>query len=237
MKRWLVRLAFASGVWARTSDLRRLFRCLTLGAAVLARRCHARTERVCTLLCFLGSHFLSLHFGSRADDPSPNANLQERVFLYKKEHVANRGSHSRSHLSRSKLMTLWSLTRLKPGTRIPNSAIRGKTGHPEISRARSRLGGSAVPANADPAESSAKPVSGQFPYCRQSESYRLVARIEISCAVVSTICGLRFRFRGPLIITKSLLSIFRREPLREQLQYRLRDQPRRSAWKFQDACG
>jgi hypothetical protein len=142
MKRWLVRLAFASGVWARTSDLRRLFRCLTLGAAVLARRCHARTERVCTLLCFLGSHFLSLHFGSRADDPSPNANLQERVFLYKKEHVANRGSHSRSYLSRSKLMTLWSLTRLKPGTRIPNSAIRGKTGHPEISRARSRLLGS-----------------------------------------------------------------------------------------------
>jgi hypothetical protein len=141
MKRWLVRLAFASGVWARTSDLRRLFRCLTLGAAVLARRCHARTERVCTLLCFLGSHFLSLHFGSRADDPSPNANLQERVFLYKKEHVANRGSHSRSYLSRSKLMTLWSLTRLKPGTRIPNSAIRGKTGHPEISRARSRLRG------------------------------------------------------------------------------------------------
>src|SRR5450755_1172501 len=55
---WLVRFAFASGVWARTSDLRRLFRCLTLGAAVLVRRCHARTEWVCTLLCFLRSHFL-----------------------------------------------------------------------------------------------------------------------------------------------------------------------------------
>jgi hypothetical protein len=54
-----VRFAFASGVWARTGDLRRLFRCLTLGAAVLARRCHARTEWVCTLLRFLRSHFLS----------------------------------------------------------------------------------------------------------------------------------------------------------------------------------
>src|ERR1017187_3004434 len=51
-------LAFASGMWARTSDLRRLFGCLTLGAAVLARRCHARTERVSTLLGFRRVHFL-----------------------------------------------------------------------------------------------------------------------------------------------------------------------------------
>ena len=83
-----MRFAFASGVWARTSDLRRLFRCLTLGAAVLARRCHARTEWVCTLLCFLRSHFFPPNFGSRSDDPSPNASLHERVFLYRKEHLA-----------------------------------------------------------------------------------------------------------------------------------------------------
>jgi hypothetical protein len=127
MKRWLVRLAFASGVWARTSDLRCLFRCLTLGAAVLARRCDTRTERVCTLLCFFGTHFFPSNFGLRADDPSPNASLGERVFLYKKDHLANRGSHSRSYLSQSKLMTLWSLTRLKAGTRIPHSAIHGKS--------------------------------------------------------------------------------------------------------------
>jgi signal transduction histidine kinase len=30
-------------------------------------------------------------------------------------------------MSRSKLMTLWSLTQLKPGTRISNSTIRGKS--------------------------------------------------------------------------------------------------------------
>jgi hypothetical protein len=82
-----VRFAFASGVWARTSDLRRLFRCLTLGAAVLARRCHARTEWVCTLLCFLRSHFFPPN-SDQSDDPSPNASLHERVFLYRKEHLA-----------------------------------------------------------------------------------------------------------------------------------------------------
>jgi hypothetical protein len=60
MKRSLVRLAFASGVWTRASDLRRLFRCLTLGAAVLARRRQARTERVGTLLGFRRVHFLVL---------------------------------------------------------------------------------------------------------------------------------------------------------------------------------
>jgi hypothetical protein len=82
-------LAFASGMWARTSDLRRLFGCLTLGAAVLARRCHARTERVCTLLGFRRVHFLfSPNFGSSSDDPSPNASSQEKVFLYRNEHIA-----------------------------------------------------------------------------------------------------------------------------------------------------
>ena len=106
MKRRLVRLAFASGVWARTSDLRRLFRCLTLGATVLARRCHARTERVCTLLCFLRSHFFPSNFGSRADDPSPKASLQKRVLLYKKEHLANRDSHSRSYRLAIRWLTL-----------------------------------------------------------------------------------------------------------------------------------
>ena len=84
-----MRLAFASGVWARTSDLRRLFRCLALGAAVLARRYHARTEWVCTLFGFRRVHFIfSPDFGSRAGDPSPNVSDQEKVFLYRKEHVA-----------------------------------------------------------------------------------------------------------------------------------------------------
>jgi hypothetical protein len=87
VKRSLVRLAFASGMGARTSDLRRLYRCLALGAAVLARRCHARTEGVCTLLCFLRSHFLSSQLRIKSECPSPNASLQERVFLYRKEHL------------------------------------------------------------------------------------------------------------------------------------------------------
>ena len=52
--------------------------------------------------------FLSLHFGSIADDPSPNASLQERVLLYKKEHVANRGSHSSSYRLSNWLVTLFS---------------------------------------------------------------------------------------------------------------------------------
>jgi hypothetical protein len=65
-----------------------------------------------------------------------------------------------------------------------------------------------------------------------------VARIKNTVRAVSTICALRFRFRfqRPLTITKSLL-IFQTEPLREELQYRLRNQLRRSAWKFQNACG
>src|ERR1035437_4179160 len=88
MKRSLVRLAFASGMWARTSDLRRLFGCLTLGAAVLARRCHARTERVCTFLGFLRNHFLSSQLRIKSGCPSPNASSQEKVFLYRNEHIA-----------------------------------------------------------------------------------------------------------------------------------------------------
>ena len=81
-------LAFASGMWARTSDLRRLFGCLTLGAAVLARRCHARTERVCTFLGFLRNHFLSSQLRIKSGCPSPNASSQEKVFLYRNEHIA-----------------------------------------------------------------------------------------------------------------------------------------------------
>src|SRR5450755_2995356 len=75
-------------MWARTGDLRRLFRCLTLGAAVLARRRHARTERVGTLLGFRRVHFLFSNLGSSSDDRSPNASLQEKVFLYRNEHIA-----------------------------------------------------------------------------------------------------------------------------------------------------
>jgi hypothetical protein len=82
-------LAFASGMWARTSDLRRLFGCLTLGAAVLARRCHARTERVCTLLGFRRVHFLF----SQTSDQVRMTQVQmlvpkEKVFLYRNEHIA-----------------------------------------------------------------------------------------------------------------------------------------------------
>ena len=56
----LGRFALAAGVSARTIDVRRLFHSLALGAAVFARRCHARTNGVCTLLGFRGRHFFLL---------------------------------------------------------------------------------------------------------------------------------------------------------------------------------
>jgi hypothetical protein len=53
------RFAFASDVFAQTINVRRLFHGFALGAAVLARRRHAGTNGVCTLLGFFRGHFLS----------------------------------------------------------------------------------------------------------------------------------------------------------------------------------
>src|ERR1700690_2767030 len=64
-------LALAALVRARVIDIRRLFHGLALGAAVFARRGHTRTNGMCELLTFCGSHFFSPGFGSTAaSDPS-----------------------------------------------------------------------------------------------------------------------------------------------------------------------
>ena len=52
-------VALASNVNARAIDVRRLFHCLALRAAVLARCCQARANRVGTLLGFCRGHFFS----------------------------------------------------------------------------------------------------------------------------------------------------------------------------------
>jgi hypothetical protein len=62
----LERLAFASCMRARAINVRRLFHGLALGAAILARRRHARTNGVGTLLDFRGGHFVSPGLGSQA---------------------------------------------------------------------------------------------------------------------------------------------------------------------------
>jgi hypothetical protein len=53
-------VALASNVNARAIDVRRLLHCLALGAAVLARCCQARANRVGTLLGFCRGHFFLL---------------------------------------------------------------------------------------------------------------------------------------------------------------------------------
>ena len=88
MKRELVRFTFAAGMRARASDLRRLLRCLALGAAVLARRCHTRTNGVCTLFSFGGRHFFSPSFGSTAGDPRRHLKHLGDPFLSDKGHIS-----------------------------------------------------------------------------------------------------------------------------------------------------
>jgi hypothetical protein len=62
------RFALADGVPARAIEVRRLLHRLAFGAAILARRCHARTNGVRTLLRLRSPHFLfpriSRHFFS-----------------------------------------------------------------------------------------------------------------------------------------------------------------------------
>src|SRR6202790_903202 len=57
IKRCLVRVAFAFGVFAPTIDIWRLFHCLALGAAILVCGCLTRTNWVCALIGFRGVHF------------------------------------------------------------------------------------------------------------------------------------------------------------------------------------
>ena len=46
------------------------------------------TCRLLLFSAFSEAIFFPPNFGSRSDDPSPNASLHERVFLYRKEHLA-----------------------------------------------------------------------------------------------------------------------------------------------------
>ena len=67
----LGRLAPAAGVSASAIDIRRLLHSRAFGAAILARRCHARTNGMCTLLGFRSRHFVfpirSRHFFLASD--------------------------------------------------------------------------------------------------------------------------------------------------------------------------
>jgi hypothetical protein len=63
MERWLVGVAFASGVFAPAVDVRRFFHGLARGAAVFARRGLAGTDWVRTLFGFCRGHFFSPYFG------------------------------------------------------------------------------------------------------------------------------------------------------------------------------
>jgi hypothetical protein len=88
MKRRLVRVAFTSFVLAPAIDVRRLFHGFALGAAIFARRCHARTNWVCTFLGFRSVHLFPPGFGSRGNDPYLHASGRGNMLLYSKEHIA-----------------------------------------------------------------------------------------------------------------------------------------------------
>src|SRR6478736_3218577 len=88
-------VALAHSVAARTIDVRRLFHCLAIAAAVLARRCQARTNGVCALLGFCRGHFSSPKFGSKGDDLGRNSSQRVRVLLYRNEHITKSRSCSR----------------------------------------------------------------------------------------------------------------------------------------------
>jgi len=82
-------MAFAVAVPAGTIDVRHLFHCLALDAAVFARSCQAGTNGVCALLWFRGFHGFSPGFGSREHDPGCYLRLWKNPFLYTMAQVAN----------------------------------------------------------------------------------------------------------------------------------------------------
>jgi len=88
MMQFLVRVAFACRVFAPAIDVRRLFHCLALRAAILACRCRTGTNWVSALVAFRGIHLFPPFFLSRAGDPSLEISPQECVFLYRKEHIS-----------------------------------------------------------------------------------------------------------------------------------------------------
>jgi hypothetical protein len=57
-------LAFAHGVPASAINVWHLFHRFALDTAVLARRCDAGTDWMCTLLSFFRTHFYSPSFGT-----------------------------------------------------------------------------------------------------------------------------------------------------------------------------
>jgi hypothetical protein len=93
-------VAFTSLVLAPAIDVRRLFHCLALGAAILARRCHARTNWVCTFVSFRRVHLFPPGFESRGDDLRFHVNPRGNILLYRKEHVARLGEYAEGVLGR-----------------------------------------------------------------------------------------------------------------------------------------
>ncbi len=88
----LVCMAFAAGVFAGTIDVRHLFHCFALDAAILARSGQAGTNWVSALLRFRGLHNFSPGFGSRTGDPRRYLRLRKKALLYTLGQVANLAS-------------------------------------------------------------------------------------------------------------------------------------------------
>jgi hypothetical protein len=88
MKRFLVCVAFAYGVFAPAIDIRRLFHRLALRAAILACRYGTGTDWVCALFGFRGVHLFPPRFKQRTGDPSLDASRQDSEFLCRTEQIA-----------------------------------------------------------------------------------------------------------------------------------------------------
>jgi hypothetical protein len=63
-------LALAASVVAETIQIRRFFHRRALGTAIFARRCHTRTDWMCTFLGFCSRHIESSPLGLRMSDPN-----------------------------------------------------------------------------------------------------------------------------------------------------------------------
>ena len=83
-----MRVAFASVGLAPAIDVRRLFRGLALGAAILPGRWHARTIWVCTFTGFRRVHLFPPGCRSPGDDPGIYISRRGKVLLYRREHTA-----------------------------------------------------------------------------------------------------------------------------------------------------
>jgi hypothetical protein len=75
------RFAFASGVLARTIDVRPLFHSLALGAAIFTGGYDAGTNRMLTLMTLFSRHYFSPRFRSGASGPQRHGDQKVQLAL------------------------------------------------------------------------------------------------------------------------------------------------------------